>query len=300
MVFGQSYAPEPGQPGTTAIHKDSSLIQYWGDSVTVIRGYLNISNTALGYATYGVEDDALGSADGAAVVSLGDGGEALYFFEYPVSDGPGPDFAIFENGFIDHYMELAFVEVSSDGVNFFRFDAISEIPTDTQLTNFSTSNCAYIHNLAGKYRMEYGTPFDLEELQGIPGLDINSISHIKIIDVVGSIDANWGSMDSQGTIINDPFPTEFESCGFDLDAIGVINSQYLSIESVSDVLTVYPNPFNDKLNIVGNGMVIIYDARGNMLIQQECTQELTIDTSGLINGVYFVDFGGKYIKMMKL
>ena len=34
-------------------------------------------------------------------------------------------------------MELAFVEVSSDGVNFFRFDAVSAAPTDVQLTNFS-------------------------------------------------------------------------------------------------------------------------------------------------------------------
>ena len=34
----------------------------------------------------------------------------------------------------------------------------------------------------------------------------------------------YASYDSQGNIINDPFPTPFETGGFDLDAIGVIHS----------------------------------------------------------------------------
>ena len=55
-----------------------------------------------------------------------------------------------------------------------------------------------LNNLAGKYKAQYGTPFDLNELDGISGLDINYISHVKIIDCIGTIDSNFGSFDSFG------------------------------------------------------------------------------------------------------
>ena len=44
-----------------------------------------------------------------------------------------------------------------------------------------------INNLAGKYRALYGTPFDLEELSDYQAINIDSITHIRVIDVVGSI-----------------------------------------------------------------------------------------------------------------
>jgi hypothetical protein len=50
---------------------------------------------------------------------------------------PGYDFAIFENGFPfgsgSFYLELAFVEVSSDGKHFVRFNAISNTDTTQQI-----------------------------------------------------------------------------------------------------------------------------------------------------------------------
>ena len=64
---------------------------------------------------------------------------------------------------------------------------------------------------------------------GITNLDINNITHVKIIDVIGSINQSYASYDSQGNIINDPFPTPYETGGFDLDAIGVIHS-FVGIE----------------------------------------------------------------------
>ena len=70
-------------------------------------------------------------------------------------------------------------------------------------------NATEIYNLAGKYRAQFGTPFDLEELTGITGLDVNNVTHVKIIDVVGSLNESYASYDSQGNIINDPFPTPF-------------------------------------------------------------------------------------------
>jgi hypothetical protein len=301
LSFGQSFAPEPGQPGTTAIHKDSSIIQFWADSVSVIRGFLDVAQPGIGNATYGVESDATGPADGISVVSLGDRGKAVISFPYPISNGQGPDFAIFENGFIDHYMEFAFVEVSSDGINFYRFDAVSEIPTDIQLTNFSTSNCGYVNNLAGKYRAEYGTPFDLEELAGVSGLDVNNITHVKLIDVVGSVDPNWGSFDSQGNIINDPYPTEFESCGFDLDAIAVINSPYSSIDEIEKGMSVYPNPFDSKITVENADYVIIRDIKGKTVFAQSLLNTSIVETTDFTKGIYLVEVHyGDYQKVFKL
>ena len=182
-VFAQSYAPEPGQLGTTAIHKDSALIVSWATTVEVNRGYLDIENKSSGLVNFGTSEEAIGKAQGNSVdvVSLGDSGVAILTFDRPITNGPGPDFAVFENGFSDHFMELAFVEVSSDGVLYERFPSVSEIPNDIQLGPFELSNCAYIHNLAGKYRQGYGTPFDLDDLLNT-GLDLNRITHVKIID----------------------------------------------------------------------------------------------------------------------
>ena len=70
---------------------------------------------------FGEPEDATGMAGDGRVVSLGDGGVAILTFDTPLSDGPGPDFAVFENAFLETFLELAFVEVSSDDVNYFRF-----------------------------------------------------------------------------------------------------------------------------------------------------------------------------------
>ena len=54
---------------------------------------------------------------------LGDDGSLVLTFPAPIADGAGPDFAVFENAFSTEFLELAFVEVSSDGTNFTRFPA---------------------------------------------------------------------------------------------------------------------------------------------------------------------------------
>lgn len=228
---------------------------------------MDIMNPALGNATYGIEADALGPADGSSVISLGDGGEAIISFPYPISNGPGPDFAIFENGFLDHYMELGFVEVSSDGINFVRFNSTSEIPTDIQLTNFDTSNCGYVNNLAGKYRVGFGTPFDLQELVGNPLLDLNQILYVRIIDVVGTIDLAYGSQDAQGIIINDPYPTPWESSGFDLDGVAVLNSINNGIYNDVIKMNIFPNPCTSYIQVQTSesGIIEICNTLGQTL-----------------------------------
>lgn len=294
MVFGQSFAPAPGFPGSTAIYKDSSSIVNWASGVVVTRGPMDLQNSGSGPVSYGVDADGTGMAD-VQPVSLGDGGEAVLTFPWPITNGPGPDFAVFENGFADHYIELAHVEVSSDGVNFFRFPGISEAPTDVQLTNFSFSDCGYYHNLAGKYRQEYGTPFDLEEMNGIPGLDIEHVTHVRLIDVVGSIDGQYGTVDSQGNLINDPFPTAFESGGFDLDAVAVLHETHeLGQEEMDIEVQVYPNPVQDRLhlNLGQPARLKITDAGGYVLFVSELPDNGVIDLSELSAGMYLLHLEG--------
>ena len=86
-----------------------------------------------------------------------------------------------------------------------------------------------INNLAGKYESNYGTPFDLEELSKIPEIDVTKITHVRIIDVIGTLSNNYATRDSKGRKINDQYPTQFPSGGFDLDAVGVIPCQALRV-----------------------------------------------------------------------
>lgn len=291
FAFAQSYAPLPGEVGSTAIHKDSSIIVAWATGVTVQRGPLDIAQPGNGNASFGVEADALGIADGTGVVSLGDGGSAIVTFASPIKNGPGADFAIFENGFADNYIELAFVEVSSDGINFYRFPAVSEWPTSIQLSNFDYSDCRYFNNFAGKYRANYGTPFDLEELNGEVGLDINAITHVKIIDVVGFVDPTYGTMDSQGNYINDPYPTAFPSGGFDLDAVAVIHEGTQSvIENEISQFIVYPNPSNGifKVSSLQSGNYTIFSPTGKEILNSDFSNDFVVDLSDFPKGMYIL------------
>ena len=290
-ALSQSYAPAPGNAGSTAIHKDSSIIVNWATGIDLRRGYLEISDPSMGDVSYGVASDALGPADGSTVVSLGDSGVATLTFDVPITNGTGPDFAIFENGFTDDYMEFAFVEVSSDGVTFVRFPSHSEVQTVSQIDNFSFSDCRMVHNLAGKYRTMYGTPFDLEEVSGSPGLDVNAITHIRLIDVVGSIDPQYGSVDSFGNLINDPYPTSFESGGFDLDGVGVIHEQTNSHKESGLNVRLYPNPATTSFTLElssGEHKVELLTSDGRHIDQWSQSSLQEYDVSKLNNGMYLI------------
>ena len=251
------FAPQVGSAGCTAIHKDSSVFVNWAKACTINRGWQNVADTVLGKADVGTEESATG-APGNGVLSLGDGGEAILTFDPPIKNGPGYDFAVFENGFPfgsgAFYLELAFVEVSSDGNHFVRFNAISNTDTSQQIDQFSGLDASKINNLAGKYIGNYGTPFDLNEFAALSSININTITHIRIVDVVGSMDNTYAKRDSRGIKINDPWPTPFGSSGFDLDAIGVIH--HMRTEGLNETKKEnsiqFQNPIqvNQNLNIV--------------------------------------------------
>jgi len=293
--FAQSYPPAAEQPGSTAVHKDSSQFVAWATGITVQRGLVNFSNpdaTAGGsnYATVGLPENATGFPDGS-IVSLGDGGHAIATFNAAITNGPGFDFAVFENG-STAYLELAFVEVSSDGVNFFRFPNHSETQTETQIGSFGTPQAQYLNNIAGKYGAQYGTPFDISDLPDDSLLDKNNITHVKVVDVVGSVNPDYASYDSFDNAVNDSFPTPFASCGFDLQAVGVINQQVLSLPGLNTAKVVlYPNPAQGQLYIRSDFAlnVELYDVAGRKVLSfKNSSANQPMDISGLKSGVYNV------------
>jgi len=295
VFFGFSsnaqYAPAAGKVGSTAIHKDSISIVAWANQCTISRGWQTIADQSLGKTTVGSQSSAIGIADND-VISLGDGGIAVVQFAQAISNGTGPDFAVFENAFDDLFLELAFVEVSSDGQNFVRFPSHSLTQTTTQIGGFGQIQTEKIHNLAGKYRASYGTPFDLEELKDSVGLDIMHITHIKIIDVVGSLDSLYANFDSQGRIINEPFPTPFSSGGFDLDAVGILHLA-TSIQSSKNEseFKIYPNPAQDFISVITQeaGRIEVYSAQGLLLKEAVINKGANrLDISSLPQGVYFI------------
>ena len=214
-----------GTEGCNAIAQDSSAIVAWATGVELTRGPQMISNPNSPMASFGTDSNAIGQATAnntMAAVSLGDGGSALITFEHPIRNGEGPDFAVFENSFGDSFLELAFVEVSTDGERFVRFPATSLTQTQTQTGETGSTDPTKINNLAGKFRIGYGTPFDLAELADSTGIDIDSIVYVRLVDVVGSIDPQYASFDAFGHIVNDPWPTNFAACGFDLTGVAVM------------------------------------------------------------------------------
>ncbi|KPK86588.1 MAG: hypothetical protein AMS27_04670 [Bacteroides sp. SM23_62_1] len=293
--MSQSFDPPAEQEGSRAIHMDSPLFKAWATECKLVRGPGIITFPDSVDVTFGEAVNASGKAGDGKVVSLGDGGQATLYFDMPISDGPGPDFAVFENSFNDFFLELAFVEVSSDSITFVRFGAVSLTSVDTQVGTFGLLDATSLFNLAGKYRGGYGTPFDLSELQDQPGLDVNHIVCVKVIDVIGTLIDSLASHDSRGVIINDPWPTPFESGGFDLDAVGVIqNEAHLSDgEWTLRDMVIYPNPFKSFLwiNIPGSfeNIVMVYNIQGQLILYNKLiTPEIHLDLESLNQGLYYI------------
>lgn len=303
-AFAQGdYPPAAGQEGSTAIHNSDARIERWASACEIIRGPQDSSDTASEAATFGTPESAVGISS-PMVVSLGDGGEAILTFDTPISNVVGFDFAIFENSFSETFLELAFVEVSSDGQNFFRFPSVSLTPESPQIGAFGSIDPTGLHNLAGKYKAQYGTPFDLEELNGQSNLDINAITHIKIIDVIGAVTGDHISFDSEGRMINDPWPTPFASSGFDLDAIAVLKPANVSLEELSLSIKLYPNPATNhivlKRAIKENTLLSITDISGRVVLRKEIKNNSSyIDLSALIDGVYFLQCDRETLRFIK-
>jgi hypothetical protein len=296
-IIHAQFAPIAGQPGSTAIYKDSSILLAWATQCTVERGLMDISQPSLGIATAGSANSAVGAAGDGLIVSLGDGGKATLTFEYPIKNGLGADFAIFENSFNPTFLELAFVEVSSDGLNFVRFPAISNTDTSVQVGSFGSVDARHLYNLAGKYRANHGTPFDLEELIADSLiLNVNAVTHVRLVDAVGCIQDAYATRDSRGVKVNDPWSTPFSSSGFDLDAVGVIHQNTtIAIQKIQTKrLSIYPNPvqqgssvFIDSKNESKKATFQVYNLQGQLVLEQQ-TSNKQILTQTLDQGIYLL------------
>ncbi|MCC7205049.1 MAG: hypothetical protein IT441_08210 [Phycisphaeraceae bacterium] len=219
------YAPAAGVTGSTAIYKTDVGFTAWAS------GYQDYLPGAAVDEIWKTPELALGPAAGDSydIVCLGAGGRITLTFDKPIANGAGADFAVFENAITDGFLELAYVEVSADGANYFRFPSAS-LTTDP-VTAYGTLDPTNINGLAGKYRQGYGTPFDLS----VVGL--SSANFVRILDIVG----DGSALDSSNRPIYDPYPN-YGSAGFDLDAVGVIH-QLLGV----------PGDFS------GDGMVNVQD-----------------------------------------
>lgn len=176
------------------------------------------------------------TGDNFDVVSLGDmtaaqitasdlPGRITLTFAKPIANLSGADFVIFENSFVSQFTtpdgsqkgkvfaELAYVEVSSDGVNFVRFPSASLSPS--AVGSYGTIDPSNVRNLAGKhvnaYGDSWGTPFDLSDV------GLTQITHVRVVDIPG----NGSFLDAAGRPIFDSWRT-FGSGGFDLEAVGAI------------------------------------------------------------------------------
>ncbi len=295
-----------GSEGCTAVKFDDERIHGWATACTVVRGSSNLSDPDAAVVTYGADDAAVGPATASTmdVVSLGDGGMATLTFNTPIANGDGYDFAVFENSFNDYFLELAVVEVSSDGEHFVRFPATSLTQTHKQITE--RVDPTFINNLAGKYRVGYGTPFDLDELRDSAHVDINNITHVRVIDVVGSIDPQYGTYDAFGHLINDPFPTITYSAGFDLDGVAVMNTSLGIDHAQTAELSLYPNPANHSVTArfaaqTQHATATIYDMAGRVVVSlpvEAGSTSLTISTASLANGVYMLHLAGNNQKLV--
>ena len=299
-----------GTEGCDAIDGTSNAIVAWATACTVVRGPQDIAVANSPLAGFGNESLAVGPAGTSTsnAVSLGDGGSATLTFAKPIVNGNGPDFAVFENAIRNnttggYFLELAFVEVSSDGERFVRFPATSLTPTATQVGSFGEIDPTYINNLAGKYEVGYGTPFDLEELADSTGIDINNITHVRVVDVIGTIDPQYATYDAFGHIVNDPYPTNFNSGGFDLTGVAVLHQSEEGVDEVETVaVRIAPNPASSLMTVSGaaGSMAVIYDMTGREVVRQQMVSDRQqLNIAHLDSGIYMLRIDGMSYKIVK-
>lgn len=281
---------------STAIHKDDARFADWAS------GWKNLVYGANCEEEWRNPQNAMGKASDSVydIVCLGDGGSITLTFDYPIFDGDGFDFAVFENSFDDYCLELAFVEVSSDGAHFVRFPNL--YLESKPIGAFAKNNPRYIYNLASKYSCGYGHPFDLSELksayefalsngctfseeyknsllENYPHLDFSNVRYVRIIDIIG----DGKTLDSEGQGIYDPVGC-VASAGFDLNAVGVINSKKNSALKTQTILF---TPISDRRLTGISPILLEASASSNLPVSFELAQG-----SGKIENGYYVPAEG--------
>jgi hypothetical protein len=190
------------------------------------------------------------------VLSLGRGGRLVLGFSVTLCDGPGADFIVCENPFLaggtlGAFAELAFVEVSTDGVHFARMPNRYLGPAGGPgsygtLPLGSTAGLAGampVHAPAGPGVLDPcrlgGDAFDLADLAGhalvrAGRVDPGRIHFLRIVDI-----QSGRERDTQGRLIHDP------GDGCDIDAVAVVHHRgKLSAAAPAVALTASPGRFD--------------------------------------------------------
>ena len=220
---------DPTNPYDAPISKSDAAILEWAN---VVIDYSPAPGVDSSYQNPETGYGSLGDLTHDQVVAGVAPGSITLGFDTGIGNKAGADFAVFENGFAygspnGVFMELAFVEVSTNGNDFARFEAVS---TNTAPVGgsggFSGWDSTNVFNLAGKNKSGWGTPFDLDQLashalvgQGL--LDLGNIQFVRLVDIPGTGDY----LDSLGNPILDAHPTK-GSGGFDFrltEGIAVLN-----------------------------------------------------------------------------
>jgi len=237
-VFGSTLEAITFSPSDAGIPGTSSVFKGWAASV---HAFVRPNTSSGGYAldNNGTNSGVAGAVVGAPVefdpevfplghiLSLGNGGSITLGFDAPIYDGPGPDFAVFENGFDFGdltFSEFAFVEVAT------RTNAWARFPVTFLDTNapgiFKGTDATRVDGLAGKHTLAYGTPFDLawlaRDTNVLSGaVDLRNIAYVRITDVLG----DGSTTDQFGHPIRDPFNPDGVAAtdGFELRGVGVIH-----------------------------------------------------------------------------
>lgn len=218
-AFPFSGPTDTSHPIDPAIPAQSPRFREWANAIDPSRTYFAPrGSTSISYTSY----NSLGDLDASQIAAGDSPGFLTVTFPRGIRNGPGHDFAVFENGFVfpqqpNLFAELAYVEVSSNGADFARFPSISRNTTWAGPfgQSFAGFDSTHIHNLAGKHAEGFGTPFDLSELTQhslVQGglLNLQQIQYVRLVDIPGT-----GSfLDSQGHPILDNWLTT-GSGGFD-------------------------------------------------------------------------------------
>ncbi|HOO71476.1 MAG TPA: Ig-like domain-containing protein [Spirochaetota bacterium] len=238
--------------GDDHLDRDDSSIIAWPSACAEFIPGLDRTSASPAFDDTGA---ALNGEDG--FINIGNTGSLTLVFDPPLCDGTGPDLAVFENGFSTTgglTAEYGYIEVSSDGHKFARFDTATlrdpaSVPDpDTIMSGWDTT---LDWGVMGKYPAGTGDLFDLEWLKNkrevVEGrVDLDRISHVRIVDIIGIdetrlmgpdesswpradhkglISSSLGNYDSSGSFGNtifDEYPT-VGTGGLEIDTIGALH-----------------------------------------------------------------------------
>ena len=121
--------------------------------------------------------------------------------------------------------------------------------------------------------------------------------------MVGSINPQYATYDAFGHMVNDPWPTNSHSSGFDLDGVAVLNQNLNGIENADIEVSIYPNPVANVMNIslANAAEARLMDINGRTVATFTLSAgSNSLNIASLPAGVYMLNVDGNVKKIVKL